>query len=38
MGTSVMFLSADVEHEVLPSLQTRYSIAAWFRRRELGKP
>jgi SM-20-related protein len=35
IGTSVVFLSADIEHEVLPATQTRYSIAAWFRRREI---
>ena len=35
MGTSVIFLSAEIEHEVLPATQTRYSIAAWFRRREI---
>ena len=35
MGTSVIFLSAEIEHEVLPAKQTRYSIAAWFRRREI---
>lgn len=35
MGTSVIFLSEEIEHEVLPSTQTRYSIAAWFRQREI---
>lgn len=35
MGTSVIFLSEEIEHEVLPASQTRYSIAAWFRRREI---
>lgn len=35
MGTSVIFLSEEIEHEVLPATQTRYSIAAWFRRREI---
>lgn len=34
IGTSVVFLSEEIEHEVMPSTQTRYSIAAWFRRRE----
>lgn len=31
-GRAVAFLSGDVEHEVLPPLRTRYSIAAWFKR------
>jgi len=35
LGTSVLFLSEEVEHEVMPSTQTRYSIAAWFRQREM---
>ena len=35
MGTSVIFLSEEIEHEVLPAMQTRYSIAAWFRQREI---
>jgi SM-20-related protein len=35
IGTSVIFLSAEIEHEVLPATQTRYSIAAWFRQREI---
>ncbi len=35
MGTSIIFLSAEIEHEVLPAMQTRYSIAAWFRQREI---
>jgi SM-20-related protein len=35
-GTLVLFLSADIEHEVLPSTRERLSIAGWFRRRELG--
>lgn len=35
MGTSVIFLSDEIEHEVLPATQTRYSIAAWFRQREI---
>lgn len=33
-GTTVIFLSNEIEHEVLPAKQTRYSIAAWFRRHE----
>jgi SM-20-related protein len=32
-GTTVLFLSADVEHEVLPATRERTSIAAWFRQR-----
>ena len=35
MGTSIIFLSEEIEHEVLPATQTRYSIAAWFRQREI---
>ena len=35
LGTSVIFLSDEIEHEVLPATQTRYSIAAWFRQREI---
>ena len=31
-GTTVLFMSADIEHEVMPSTCTRTSIAAWFRR------
>ena len=34
-GRLVLFLSADVEHEVLPASRARLSIAGWFRRREL---
>ena len=33
MGTLVLFLSADVEHEVLPATRPRFSVAAWFRQR-----
>jgi SM-20-related protein len=33
MGTVAIFLSADVDHEVLPATQPRYSVAAWFRQR-----
>lgn len=32
MGTTVMFLSDEIEHEVLPATQPRLSIAAWFLR------
>jgi SM-20-related protein len=32
-GTLAIFLSADIEHEVLPATLPRYSIAAWFRQR-----
>jgi len=32
MGTTVMFLSEEIEHEVLPATQPRLSIAAWFLR------
>jgi SM-20-related protein len=31
-GRAVAFLSATIEHEVLPASRDRYSIAAWFRR------
>ncbi|MBL8300731.1 MAG: 2OG-Fe(II) oxygenase [Rhodanobacteraceae bacterium] len=34
-GTLVLFLSAEIEHEVLPAHRERLSIAGWFRRREL---
>jgi SM-20-related protein len=34
-GTLALFLSADVEHEVLPARRERLSIAGWFRRREI---
>ncbi|MFT3807520.1 2OG-Fe(II) oxygenase [Arenimonas sp.] len=33
LGTTVLFLSDEIEHEVLPATQSRLSIAAWFRRR-----
>lgn len=33
MGTLALFLSAEVEHEVMPATQPRYSVAAWFRQR-----
>ena len=32
-GTLILFLSAEVEHEVLPAARERMSIAGWFRRR-----
>lgn len=32
-GTLVAFLSAPVEHEVLPARRERLAIAGWFRRR-----
>lgn len=34
-GTLVLFLSADIEHEVLPATRERLSVAGWFRRREI---
>lgn len=34
-GTLALFLSAEVEHEVLPARRERLSIAGWFRRRTL---
>lgn len=33
LGTTVLFLSEEIEHEVMPATQARLSIAAWFRRR-----
>ena len=33
LGTTVLFLSDEIEHEVLPATQPRLSIAGWFRRR-----
>lgn len=33
LGTCTLFLSAEVEHEVLPTRRERMSIAGWFRRR-----
>lgn len=33
LGVSVLFISAQIEHEVLRANRTRYSIAGWFRRR-----
>lgn len=35
MGTVAIFLSAEVEHEVLAATQARYSVAAWFRQRPI---
>lgn len=35
-GRVALFLSAEVEHEVLPTRADRYSIAGWFRRRGAG--
>lgn len=32
-GRAVVFLSADMEHEVLPATRDRLSVAAWLRRR-----
>lgn len=32
-GTAVLFLSDEVEHEVLAATRERWSIAGWFRRR-----
>jgi SM-20-related protein len=34
-GTLVVFMSADMPHEVLAANRSRYSIAGWFR-RDLG--
>lgn len=34
-GTFVAFLSAEVEHEVMPAQRERLSVAGWFRRRVL---
>jgi SM-20-related protein len=36
LGTSVLFLSAEIEHEVLPARRPRASLAAWFRKRPVG--
>jgi len=33
LGTVAIFLSAEVDHEVLPADRPRLSIAAWFRQR-----
>jgi len=34
-GTLALFLSAEIEHEVLPAARERLSIAGWFRRRDV---
>jgi SM-20-related protein len=34
-GTVVVFLSDEIEHEVLPTAQSRHSIAAWFHQQSL---
>ena len=34
-GTLALFLSAEIEHEVLPATRERLSIAGWFRRRDV---
>jgi len=36
LGTSVLFMSAEIEHEVRPATRARRSIAGWFRRRGAG--
>lgn len=33
LGVCTLFLSGEIEHEVLPATRPRYSIAGWFRRR-----
>jgi SM-20-related protein len=35
IGTVALFLSAEIEHEVLAARRTRRSIAGWFRRRAI---
>ncbi len=35
-GTLLLFLSAQFEHEVLPAVRDRMSIACWMRQRVLG--
>ena len=32
-GRAVVFLSAEIEHEVLPATRDRFSVAAWLKRR-----
>ncbi|MEH6367338.1 MAG: 2OG-Fe(II) oxygenase, partial [Pseudomonas marincola] len=32
-GSLVVFMSADMPHEVLPATRERLSLAGWFRRR-----
>ena len=34
-GQLVVFLSGEIEHEVLPTRRDRYSVACWMRRRSL---
>lgn len=34
-GQLVLFLSGEIEHEVLPTRRDRYSVACWMRRRRL---
>ncbi|HTP99076.1 MAG TPA: 2OG-Fe(II) oxygenase [Casimicrobiaceae bacterium] len=34
-GTFVAFLSADLDHEVLPATRERMALAGWYRRRAL---
>jgi len=34
-GQLVLFLSGEIEHEVLPTRRDRYSVAGWMRRRSL---
>lgn len=34
-GQLVLFLSGEIEHEVLPTQRDRYSVACWMRRRPL---
>ncbi len=38
MGRMAVFLSEEIPHEVLPALDTRYSIACWFRQDEIPLP
>lgn len=35
-GQLVLFVSAEIEHEVLPTRRDRYSVTGWMRRRPLG--
>ena len=35
-GTLVLFMSADLPHEVLPATRERLSLTGWFRRRGSG--
>lgn len=34
MGRTALFLSDEIEHEVLPATRDRWSLAAWFRSRD----